>query len=550
MAPVAACDKPLDVDLGGKAAVTVYIQAKPCFQLGEAMQRHEGEQTTGRAVISRRRLLQGAAVGASIAALPWQWRSALAQATPVATTSDAAWYDLANRLDGRLLRDGDPMYAAATEINAARFTAVRPAGIAVCATPRDAATCVSWAKETGTPFAVRSGGHSYAGFSTSPGLVINVRSMQGAQVNPADGTVTVAAGVNNADFGDAVDPYGVYVPGGRCPTVGLSGLTLGGGWGFSCRHLGMTCDSLVSTDIALASGELVTASETENADLFWALRGAAGGNFGVNTSFTYRFVPTRDVTFFEGTWTGGDTAAVVAALMRMQQDAPTELGLRLAVRSQARMPRSTPAPFVVDVIGLHWGEPEVVRELVDRVQEEQSADTFTIEKMAFPSARGKLAATTPTGTYQIKTGFVRGTLSSEALVTLLEGMAAMPGVPSRAQESTVGIYCWGGKVNEVAPDATAFVHREADFLFKSEVLWEATDDTDLIVENLDWIEAFHASMQPYLSGGAYQNFIDRSQENWAEAYYGENLPRLMELKRKWDPDNLFRFQQSIPLAVN
>ncbi len=499
---------------------------------------------------SRRRFLGGAAAGAAVAALPW-WRNEVsaAQATPVAETSESAWYELANRLDGRLLRDGDPMYAAATEINATRFAAVRPAGIAVCATPRDAATCVTWAKETGTPFAVRSGGHSYAGFSTSPGLVINVRSLQGAQVNPAEGTVTVAAGVNNADFADAVDPYGVYVPGGRCPTVGLSGLTLGGGWGFSCRHLGMTCDSLVSTDIALASGEIVTASETDNADLFWALRGAAGGNFGVNTSFTYRFVPTRDVTFFEATWSGGDTAAVVSALMRMQQDAPQELGLRLAVRSQSRTPRTVPAPFTVDVIGLHWGAAEVVRELVDRVQEVQPASTLAIETMLFSAARARLAATTPTGTYQIKTGFVRGTFSSEALVTMLEGMAAMPGVPSRAQESTVGIYCWGGKVNEVAPDATAFVHRNADFLYKSEVLWEATDHPDLIVENLDWIEAFHASMQPYLSGGAYQNFVDRSQENWAEAYYGENLSRLVELKRKWDPDNLFRFQQSIPLSL-
>jgi FAD/FMN-containing dehydrogenase len=499
---------------------------------------------------SRRRFLTGAAAGVAVAAVPW-WNpeTAAAQATPVAATSESAWYDLENRLDGRLLRDGDPMYAAATEVNATRYTAIRPAGIAVCATPRDAATCVTWAKETGTPFAVRSGGHSYAGFSTSPGLVINVRGLQGTHVSPADGTVTVAAGVNNADFAEGVDPYGVYVPGGRCPTVGLSGLTLGGGWGFSCRHLGMTCDSLVSTDIALASGEIVTASETENADLFWALRGAAGGNFGVNTSFTYRFVPTRDVTFFEATWNGGDTAGVIAALMRMQQAAPQELGLRLAVRSTSRMPRSSPAPFFVDVIGLHWGEPEVVRELTDMVQAVQPAATLVIEKMAFPSARGKLAATTPTGTYQIKTGFVRDTFSPDALSTMLEGMAAMPGVPSRAQESTVGIYCWGGKVNDVAPDETAFVHRDADFLYKSEVLWEATDDTDLIIENLDWIEAFHASMQPYLSGGAYQNFVDRSQANWAEAYYGENLPRLVELKRKWDPDNLFRFQQSIPLSL-
>ena len=115
------------------------------------------------------------------------------------------------------------------------------------------------------------------------------------------------------------------------------------------------------------------------------------------------------------------------------------------------------------------------------------------------------------------------------------------GVPSRAQESTAGLYCWGGKVSDLAPDANAFVHRNADFLFKSEVLWEPEDDPDLIVANLDWVEGYHAAMQPYLSGGAYQNFTDRSQSDWERAYYGENLERLVDVKRTWDPDNLFQF---------
>ncbi len=499
--------------------------------------------------MSRRRLLQGAVAGASAAAFPWHWQAASAQATPVPAVSNAGWNDLANRLDGRLLREGDPMFAAAMEINATRYAATRPEGIAVCATPRDAATCVSWARETGTPFAVRSGGHSYAGFSNSSGLIINVRDMAGVTVDPAEGTITVAAGVNNADFGDAIEPYAVYVPGGRCPTVGLSGLTLGGGWGFSCRHFGMTCDSLVSTDIAVASGELVTASETENADLFWALRGGAGGNFGVNTSFTYRFVPTHDVTYVSAVWTGGDTAGVVDALLRMQVDAPNELGLRMSVRMKSRTPLSQPAPYVVNVLGVYWGEPEVVRELLDQVEEVQPASRLRIEKMTFASARSELAATTPEGTYQLKSGFVEGVLPPAGLTTLLEGLAAMPGVPSREQESTAAFFCWGGKTKDVAPDATAFVHRSADFLFKTEVLWSPTDDPDLIIANLDWIEEYYAAMGPYLNGGTYQNFPDRSLENWADAYYGANFPRLVETKRAWDPDNLFRFPQSIPVSL-
>ena len=500
--------------------------------------------------LSRRRLLQASAAGLAGAAIPW-WRSdaSAAQATPVAVTSESAWNDLANRLDGRLLRDGDPMYAAATQINATRYAATRPAAIAVCASPDDAATCVGWARQTGTPFAVRSGGHSYAGFSTSPGLVINVRAMNEVTVRPSDGTVTVAAGVNNADFADAIDPYAVYVPGGRCPTVGLSGLTLGGGWGFSCRHFGLTCDSLVSTDVAVASGEIVTASATQNADLFWALRGGAGGNFGVNTSFTYRFVPTHDVTYVSASWNGGDTAGVIDALLRMQLDAPNELGLRVSVRMMSRTPRARPAPYLISALGVCWNEPEVVRALIDQVQEVQPASRLRIEKMPFPAARSELAATTPEGTYQLKSGFMEGVLPPEAIVTLLEGLAEMPGVPSREQESTVAFFCWGGKTKEVAPDATAFVHRSADFLFKTEVLWSPTDDPDLVVENLDWIEAYYAALEPYLTGGVYQNFPDRSLENWGDGYYGANLPRLIEVKRAWDPENLFRFSQSIPTTV-
>jgi FAD/FMN-containing dehydrogenase len=441
------------------------------------------------------------------------------------------------------------MYPAATVINSTRYMRARPEGIAICATPQDAAACVTWARETGVPFAVRSGGHNYGGFSNSDGLVIDVKGMRSVSVDPAAGTATVAGGANNADVGDGLKPYGVYFPGGRCPTVGVSGLTLGGGWGFSNRHLGMTCDSLIATEVVTASGDIVTASETEHPDLFWAVRGGAGGNFGVHTSFTFDVVPTNDVTVFQLAWSGGGAAALIDAITRMQVDGPRELGLRVAVRSQSRMPLSQPAPLDIDLIGLYWGPATDVEELLAPVERIQTAESRTVQGMGFPAARAFLSATTPEGAYQVKTGFVQDALPAEGVVTMLEWISAMPGVPSRAQESTAGLYCWGGKVNDLAPDANAFIHRNADFLFKCEVLWEPEDDPDLIVANLDWVEAYHAAMQPYLSGGAYQNFTDRSQSDWERAYYGENLERLVEVKRAWDPDNLFHFAQSIPTTL-
>ena len=501
--------------------------------------------------VTRRALLRGAGVGAAgLAAAPWlRHAAALETATPVAGVGDSAWDDLANRLRGRLLRPGDNTYPAATVINSTRYMREGPAGIAICAVPEDAAVCVTWARENGVPFAVRSGGHNYGGFSNSDGLVIDVKGMRSVSVDPAVGTATVAGGANNADVGDAFIPYGLYFPGGRCPEVGVSGLTLGGGWGFSNRYLGMTCDSLVSTDVVTASGDLVTASATEHPDLFWAVRGGAGGNFGVHTSFTYTLVPTRDVTVFQLSWSGGGTAALIDAIMRMQLEGPHELGMRVAVRSQSRMPRSQPAPLDIDLIGLYWGPPADVEELLAPVERVQPAAARTVAGMGFPAARAFLAASTPEGTYQIKTGFVQGALPAEGVVTMLEWISSMPGVPSQAQESTGGLYCWGGKVNELAPDANAFVHRNADFLFKCEVLWQPEDDPDLIADNLDWVEGYYAAMQPYLSGGAYQNFTDRSQADWPRAYYGQNLERLVEVKRAWDSENLFHFAQSIPITL-
>ena len=501
--------------------------------------------------VSRRALLRATGVGAAgWAASPWLRGAVAAQdaATPVASRGDAAWDDLANRLCGRLLRPGDAMYPPATIINATRYLGVRPAGIAVCTLPANAATCVAWARDTGVPFAVRSGGHSYAGFSSSDDLVIDVKGMRSVTVDREADAVVVAGGASNAEVAAALTPHGVYFPTGRCPTVGLSGLTLGGGWGFSCRHLGMTCDSLLATDLVTASGDIVTASATENPDLFWAVRGAAGGNFGVHTSFTYRLVPTTDVTVFQLSWSGGETAALVDALLQLQLGGPRELGLRLGVGSQSRMPLSQPAPLEVNALGLYWGPVTDVAALLAPIERIQPPDVRTVEQTSFAAGREFLAHTTPIGTYQIKSGFIQGAVPPAGIATMLEWIGKMPGVPSRLPETSVAIFGVGDKVKELAPDATAFIHRTDDALFTVSALWEPEDAPDLIAANLAWLEEFDAAMRPYLSGGAYQNCPDLGLADWQRAYYGANLERLVEVKRAWDPDNLFRFAQSIPLA--
>ena len=232
--------------------------------------------------------------------------------------------------------------------------------------------------------------------------------------------------------------------------------------------------------------------------------------------------------------------------MRMQVTGPRELGLRLNLRSPSRLPSSQPAPLNVDTVGLYWGAPAEMEALLAPVEQIQAADARTVASQSFWAAREFLSATTPLGTYAVKSGFVRGPMVAEGITTMLDWITMMPGVPSREQEGPTVLYGWGAKVNDVAPDATAFVHRNADLLFKCEAIWSPEDDPNLIADNLDWLEGYHAAMQPYLAGGAYQNFPDRTQVDWPQAYYGKNFPRLVEAKRTWDPDNLFRFPQSIP----
>ena len=247
-----------------------------------------------------------------------------------------------------------------------------------------------------------AGGHNCAGFCTSDGLVIDVKAMRSVRVDTTAGTATVGGGANNADLGAAFAAHGVYVPGGRCPTAGASGLTLGGGWGFSCHHLGLTCDSLRSTALVTASGETVTASASENPDLFWAVRGGAGGNFGVHTAFTYDVVPSGDVTVIRLQWSGGETAALIDAVARMQASAPRELGLRLAVVSQSRQPPSQPSPLDVNVIDLFWESQADAEASLAPVEQTQRAVARTVTRMSFSLAREFLAAETPSGLYQVK----------------------------------------------------------------------------------------------------------------------------------------------------
>ena len=246
--------------------------------------------------------------------------------------SSAPWNQLARSLQGSLLKKDAPDFARIASPWNLHFASRIPAGIARCTSPEDVRACLLWARSNGVPLAIRSGGHSYAGFSTTSGLMIDVSLMNGVgDVHPA-GRVRMGGGARNANVYSALRPLNRALTHGRCNGVGVAGLVLGGGIGFSQRLRGLTCDQLIETEIVLPSGELLRCNEAENADLFWACRGGGGGNFGVNTSLTFLTFPVDVVTVFRLAWTAGLDELLPAALALLPT-APDRLGCKLFVEA-------------------------------------------------------------------------------------------------------------------------------------------------------------------------------------------------------------------------
>lgn len=458
---------------------------------------------------------------------------------------------LKKALKGRLLLPGDMGYAMAAFPNNARWADVRPRAIAMCADEKDVQLCVKWLRDQPAEkerFAIRSGGHNYAGFSTTEGLLIDVKAMKGVKLDEKNNRVTIQGGVNNQDMADAMHQTKFAVPSGRCPTVGASGLVLGGGWGFAATHGGLTCDALHSTDLVLANGELVTASETNHRDLFWALRGGGGGNFGVNTSFTFNLHSVGRVTIFNITWPGPEQIELLNLLQDIQLKNPTTI----STRTKALPPDARPYPerknLQVTTLGLFWGELEDAYQVLAPVLCAVKPLSVDIRTMNYWQARDYLITDDPTGMYDIRSSFVGERMSDQGLENMLQWMCKWPG-GSLLPENMGILFAIGGKVRDLPADATAYVHRNANFIFEMECSWAPIDRPETVAAQQRWLTDYFAAMQPYLLPQSYVNFPNRDLPNWAQAYYGKNLDRLSKVKWEYDRDNFFRFEQSIPLPT-
>jgi FAD/FMN-containing dehydrogenase len=485
------------------------------------------------------------------------------------------WKRLADALSSRstLYRPWEPGYPPLAIPFNHRYAGIKPAGIVACTTASDVREALRWARQVGLPAVPRSGlGHNYAGYSTTTGLLLNMARMKSivstslpgtarlrtygpmTVVHDA-GTVTVGAGVTNSDLHPLLEDRGMFVPTGRCPSVGVAGLVLGGGIGFSDKMFGLTCDRLTATSLVLADGRVVEASEDSHPDLFWACRGGAGNNFGVHTSFTFRYEQFHGTAgFYQFRWSLDSVLPVIAVTKQIVQDTADDkrFHCRLGIGTQGRAKGQIRANANVNVIGQHYGSLEELRAILAPLLAigtagERARNSAAIREVTPAQAGELLRATTPVDRFASKSAV----LTSRTLLTGPQVSAAAKRLldwPGSGNKDGAGfaMFALGGEINQVPPEATAFVHRGGLFIFAAETCWADHDPPDVAAANLHWLDEFYGDIfADTPPGHSYQNFPDPTLKDWRRAYYGENYHRLVRVKRKYDPAGFFRYPQAI-----
>jgi hypothetical protein len=458
--------------------------------------------------------------------------------------SEKAMEAFASTLRGRLVRPSGEGYDAARCVYNAMIDR-RPRLIAQCANVADIIRCVNFARDEGLAPAVRCGGHSVAGFGTCDGgLVIDLARMKGIRIDPVRRVARVEGGCTWGDFDHAAHVFGLATPGGIISTTGVGGLTLGGGFGHLSRRYGLSCDNVISADVVTADGRMVTASASENPDLFWAIRGG-GGNFGIVTSFEFRMHPVS--TVFTGLAVHPLDKA--AALMRFYRDfmagAPRELS---AFFAYLIVPPAPPFPdhlhrkTMCGIVYVYSGDPEKAERLTAPLREFGSPAVAAGHPAPYPAVQSMFDALLRPGLHHYWKGDFTGDLNEQQIAEHLRYGPRIPTV-----ESVMHIYPLDGAIHDTASDQTAFSYRDAKF---THIIAAATPDPGSIPQYREWVRAYWSALHPHSAGGAYVNFLmeDEGAERLAACYRG-NYPRLAAVKRKYDPGNLFRVNQNISPAA-
>lgn len=432
---------------------------------------------------------------------------------------------------GTVVTPADPDYDRARRIWNARFDC-RPSAIVYPRTVEEVAGAIGYAREAGLPFRVRSGGHNVEGFCVvDDGVVIDLSKLTAMTVT-GDHAV-ISPGVYLGDVYTHLWSAGVTIPAGVCPDIRIGGHVLGGGVGMLVRSRGMLVDSLVGLTMVDARGEVLDVDDHKHPELMWACRGGGGGNFGIATSYTFQTGPVADVTLVSARWDWSDAIAVLDAWQHWIPTADPRVNSRFTL-----FPSSA---GTVLMTALFEGSAQEWEAAVAPLTARFRPVEYSVQTVPYLETVGKFSERVPTIRAKFVPALARGPLPADALKVLERWHRGAPaGVKT-------GLYGLGGKVLGAAAAAkSAFAHRDA--LFCVEYLGHWPDPAQ-DAEHLRWLAGVRDEMHEFMTGGAYVNSPDRDLANWPHAYYGENLPRLMAVKRRYDPDNVFDFEQSIPTGL-
>ena len=472
-------------------------------------------------MLSRRELLVRAA-GLGVA---------LAIPDRILAAADPRLKSLAAAVRGPVLARGGAAYEAARLEYDSLYDAIKPLAVVQPLDAADVAAVVKWAAKTGVHIVPRSGGHSYGGYSTvSNGVVVDLARLKSVTV--AQGRALVGTGARLGNIYNGLAAHGLAIPAGTCPSVGIGGHALGGGFGLASRAWGLASDNVVAIQIVTADGKVVVADVAHHPDLYWACRGGGGGNFGIATRFTFRTHPVTQGAYFVATWPWAQAADVVAAFLAWAPHQPDALGAlcRLA---------AGPAGPTVQVFGQFVGSETALKSSLASLQPPAAKLTTgtaswleLVKRWAGCLGHNLPGCSAPGHTPFAGASDYLGKVPPPAQLTPFADVVENRGASSGA----LLIDAYGGAINRVKPGATAFVHRDV----LASIQYYAGG-----AGARAWVDSSRAALQPAVTGAAYVNYIDPHLATWQTAYYGTNLARLRAVKKAFDPHNLFHFAQSI-----
>jgi FAD/FMN-containing dehydrogenase len=508
------------------------------------------------AKLDRRSFLTGSAAGVAAATLPLD---ALASAGDLiageASISNRALRALRTAVDGPVLTRNSRGYRTARLVYNERFDGVRPQAVVEPLNARDVQAVVRWAQRFDVRIVAKGGGHSYAGYSTiGNGIVVDLRRIAGVSPKQANKRANVGAGAQLIDVYAGLARRGVTVPAGSCPSVGVGGHALGGGMGLAGRRFGLLSDNMTALTIVTADGQIRRVDRNDDPDLFWACRGGGGGNFGIVTGFQFKTHRVRSASWFNITWPWGSASAALDAWQRLLPGATRELTAIFHLTTNAD------GPPTVSCDGQFFGSESQLRATI-RPLLEHGAQLAIGTQAYLPlmlrwagclgdplrscHTRGASpGGTMPRAAFYAKSDYVDEPLPAAGRQTMIDWIERRNANPQQGSGALL-LDSYGGALNRPKPGATAFVHRDELFCIQYGAYYEGGAAQRA---SRNWISGAHRALRPYVSGQAYQNYIDASLPNWARAYYSTNLPRLRQIKQTYDPDFFFRFPQAIPPA--